>query len=171
MSGFTGGECEAIPGAIHQGEGVIHVVTPLGQGEALGGVILGATLQGQEEVLEEVTLEATLQSQGEALGGVILGVTHLAQGEAQEGTTIKSEGRALGEAALVVYQEVREEVLPIRQSVEVHMIVAHQEVTLVTALPPDQGLFHDLLLQDPLRHLLELDPFCLEEPLFLFRNS
>ena len=66
MSGFTGGEPEAIPGAIHQGEGVIHVVTPLGQGEALGGVILGAILQGQEEALEEVILEATLQSQGEA---------------------------------------------------------------------------------------------------------
>lgn len=59
--------------------------------------------------------------------------------------------------------------LPIRRSVEVHMIVAHQEATLVTVLPPDQGLFHDLLLQDPLRRLLELDRFRLEEPLFLFK--
>ncbi|XP_021715457.1 scaffold attachment factor B1-like [Chenopodium quinoa] len=117
--------------ASHPGEGATHAVILRDQGEVQGGATLGVTHLDQGEVHE--------------------GVTHLSLGEAQGRATPvaihQGQGRVAGEAVLAVYQEAPVGVFPIPlRSVTDPLIVTHPEATRVTVLPPDLGLFQNLLV-------------------------
>lgn len=143
--GITEEDTGVTLGATHQGEGVIHVVTPLGQGEeARGGVILEVTHLGQGELQGEATL----------------GVVHLVLGEVRGGATRRGQGIAPGEAILVVYLEALGGVCPIPQR-SVNgldlLIVTRQEAALVKVLPPNLALIQNQLVRDLLLHLPEVN--------------